>query len=94
MWSFLAVALFAPRALALTHHLAVGTTDGQALYSLEMDDAARSVYLIQARDAAGASPSLTLDVRMQNNPSRRTRLMFELSIRRNISSVAGRVTER
>ncbi|OAL57215.1 hypothetical protein IQ07DRAFT_594611 [Pyrenochaeta sp. DS3sAY3a] len=61
MWSFFAVALFAPRAFALTHHLAVGTTDGQALYSLEMDDAARSVYLIQARDAAGASPSLTLD---------------------------------
>lgn len=68
MWSLLAVAaLFAPRAFALTHHLAVGTTDGQALYSLEMDDVARAVYLIQARDAAGTSPSLTLDVRSKND---------------------------
>jgi hypothetical protein len=65
MVTFLFVILLATCAHALLHHLAVGTTNGQALYSLEMNDEARSVYIIQARDAGGASPSLALDVRLQ-----------------------------
>lgn len=67
MWSFYRVAFLATCVSSLNHHLAVGTIDGQALYSLEVDDAARAVYVIQARDAAGASPSLTLDVRFQSH---------------------------
>lgn len=64
MLAFLAVVLFAPACThALLHHLAVGTVNGQALYSLEMDDESRMVYTIQARDAGGSSPSLALDVR-------------------------------
>jgi hypothetical protein len=63
MFAFLAVVICAPCAHAVLHHLAVGTTDGQALYSLEMDHESRRVYMIQARDAGGASPSLALDVR-------------------------------
>ena len=64
MFAFLAIVLFAPTQLhALLHHLAVGTTNGQALYSLELDDESRVVYAIQARDASGPSPSLALDVR-------------------------------
>jgi hypothetical protein len=47
---------------ALLHHLIVGTSNGQALYSLEMNEEARTVYYIQARDASGASSSLVLDV--------------------------------
>lgn len=47
---------------ASLHHLFVGTKDGQALYSLEMDTEARMVYMISARDASGPSPSLALDV--------------------------------
>lgn len=63
MLHVLRVALFAASAQSLLHHLIVGTNDGQALYSLEMDDVARTVNYIQARDASGASPSLALDVR-------------------------------
>jgi hypothetical protein len=62
----LRLALLITTVNALLHHLFVGTRDGQALYSLEMDDEARTVYYIQARDAAGASPSLVLDVRFQS----------------------------
>ena len=47
---------------AFSHHLVVGTTDGAALYSLELDDEARFISMIQARDAAGAASSLVLDV--------------------------------
>lgn len=63
MLALLATVLFVPCMHALLHHLAVGTTNGQALYSLESDDEPRKVYTIQARDAGGASPSLALDVR-------------------------------
>ena len=63
MLTLLAIVLFVPSMNALLHHLAVGTTNGQALYSLETDDESRKVYTIQARDAGGASPSLALDVR-------------------------------
>ena len=63
MLTLLAIVLFVPSMHALLHHLAVGTTNGQALYSLETDDESRKVYTIQARDAGGASPSLALDVR-------------------------------
>lgn len=62
MFGLIIVSLFATVVHPLTHHLAVGTIDGQALYSLETDDVARRVYMIQARDAAGASSSLALDV--------------------------------
>jgi hypothetical protein len=62
MFAFLAVVLLASCTHALLHHLAVGTTNGQALYSLETDDESRKVYVIQAIDAGGASASLTLDV--------------------------------
>ncbi|KAH3971209.1 hypothetical protein HBH70_016790 [Parastagonospora nodorum] len=55
------VMLFAASANSLLHHLIVGTSNGQALYSLEMNDEARTVYYIQARDASGTSPSLALD---------------------------------
>lgn len=65
MFGLIVVALFATSVYPVTHHLAVGTTDGQALYSLEMDVEARSVYMIQARDALGASSSLALDVRFE-----------------------------
>ncbi|CAO2650240.1 Nn.00g015320.m01.CDS01 [Neocucurbitaria sp. VM-36] len=61
MFSFIVVALLATTVHPLTHHLVVGTTDGRALYSLETDVEARGVYMIQARDAAGASSSLALD---------------------------------
>lgn len=60
---FTRVLLAAASANALLHHLIVGTSNGQALYSLEMNDETRTVYYIQARDASGASPSLVLDVR-------------------------------
>jgi hypothetical protein len=63
MFAFVTVALFVPCTHALLHHLAVGTMNGQALYSLEMDDDSRQVYTIQARNAGGATPSLVLDVR-------------------------------
>jgi hypothetical protein len=62
MISILLAALFATSAQCLLHHLIVGTNDGQALYSLEMDDQVRLVYSIQARDASGSAPSLALDV--------------------------------
>lgn len=60
---FSRVLLAAVSANAVLHHLIVGTSNGQALYSLEMNDETRTVYYIQARDASGASPSLVLDVR-------------------------------
>jgi len=63
MLTLLAIVLYVPSMHALLHHLAVGTTNGQALYSLETDDESRKVYTTQARDAGGASPSLALDVR-------------------------------
>ena len=74
MFAFLAVVLYAPTCThALLHHLAVGTTNGQALYSLEMDDESRKVYTIQARDAGGPSPSLVLDVRTSFSNTNRIR---------------------
>lgn len=74
MFAFLAVVLYAPTCThALLHHLAVGTTNGQALYSLEMDDESRKVYTIQARDAGGPSPSLVLDVRTSLSNTNRIR---------------------
>ncbi|KAF2737371.1 hypothetical protein EJ04DRAFT_117474 [Polyplosphaeria fusca] len=42
------------------HHLVVGTVNGGSLYSLELDDAARTVTLLKNNSAAGASPSLAL----------------------------------
>lgn len=65
----LRVVFCALSANALLHHLIVGTSNGQALYSLEMNDEARTVYYIQARDASGASPSLVLDVRLRRHRS-------------------------
>lgn len=64
MSALLRVGLFATSASSLLHHLVVGTNNGRALYSLEMDEAARTVYWIQARDASGSSPSLVLDVNL------------------------------
>ncbi|KAF1837665.1 hypothetical protein BDW02DRAFT_576947 [Decorospora gaudefroyi] len=61
MHFFLPIALLATCTHSLLHHLAVGTMNGQVLYSLEMDDEARRVYMIAARDAAGAASSLALD---------------------------------
>ncbi|KAH8711804.1 hypothetical protein GQ44DRAFT_731040 [Phaeosphaeriaceae sp. PMI808] len=63
MFRVLPIALFATSAHATLHHLIAGTTNGQALYSLEMDDSSRSVYFLRTRDAFGSSPSLALDVR-------------------------------
>jgi hypothetical protein len=62
MFGMMRAALFATQASSLLHHLIVGTNNGKALYSLEMDDQPRTVYYIQARDASGTSPSLALDV--------------------------------
>ena len=56
------VILLATGTSSLLHHLIVGTADGSALYSVESDDDARTIYMIQARDVAGAAPSLALDV--------------------------------
>ncbi|KAH7093495.1 hypothetical protein FB567DRAFT_610001 [Paraphoma chrysanthemicola] len=61
MMRFLLSTLFIASSWATLHHLIAGTNNGQALYSLELDDQARLVYWIQARDAAGTSPSLALD---------------------------------
>jgi hypothetical protein len=69
MLIILRIALFATLSQSLLHHLIVGTINGQALYSLEMDDQARTVHYIQARDASGASPSLVLDVRSHHAAS-------------------------
>jgi hypothetical protein len=64
--TMLRLALFTTAVSSTLHHFFVGTRNGQALYSLEMNDEARTVYSIQARDASGASPSLVLDVRSHN----------------------------
>jgi outer membrane protein assembly factor BamB len=49
-------------ATATLHHLFVGTVDGGSLYVLEMDDMARTLTMIRNNSAAGASPSIALDV--------------------------------
>jgi hypothetical protein len=69
MMSLLRVVLFTTRVHSLLHHLIVGTINGKALYSLEANDEARTVYPIQARDASGASPSLAIDVCLCNASS-------------------------
>jgi hypothetical protein len=67
MFSMMRATLFATSASSLLHHLIVGTNNGRALYSLEMDEQARTVYYMQARDASGSSPSLALDVCRRSN---------------------------
>jgi hypothetical protein len=67
MFSMMRATLFATSASSLLHHLIVGTNNGKALYSLEMDEQARTVHYIQARDASGSSPSLALHVCRRSN---------------------------
>ena len=52
----------AGRSTAL-HHLYVGELNSIAIHALEMNDTARTIYEMGIIPGAGASPSLTLDVR-------------------------------
>ena len=57
-----------PWAQAALHHLFVGTVDGSSLYTLEFDDTYKTLNIIQNVTAAGASPSIVVEVcHCQNN---------------------------
>lgn len=54
--------IFAGWTTATLHHFFVGTVDGGSLYALELDDVQRTVTVLANNSAAGASPSIALDV--------------------------------